>query len=307
LTCQGGRYQCSGGTAVRAESCDCNDNDCDTRVDEDSNCPGGSTCTNCQCAFACGAGEFPCPSGKVCQGGFCVNDKCFGKVCDPSPTGEKNVCLDGNCVLACSQLNCATNEVCDAAQGACVPNNCTTFPDRCTATQNCIAGTCVNDPCTGVTCSGGQFCNGGQCVATCAGVQCPRGEFCQLGSCVATACPDGCPAETYCNDSTGRCDPSNCVPGANCGQGRVCNPKDGQCVTDACLGITCPEAGQICKGGSCYDPNNLPPDGTKQQFVTTGGGGCSSSGTSSTGLLILLVGFVVALRAPRRQRREGGV
>ncbi len=307
LVCQGGRYQCSGGTPVRQESCDCSDNDCDNKVDEDPNCPAGSSCTNCQCAFACGPGEFPCPSGKICQNNFCVNDLCFNKVCDPTPAGEKTLCLDGACVPACSQLNCSSTEVCDAGTGTCVPDNCTTFPDRCTATQNCIAGVCVNDACAGVSCPSDEFCNGGQCVGSCAGVQCPTGKFCARGECVTTMCPDGCPQDTFCNETSGRCDASLCPGGGNCGQGQLCEPRTGECTNDPCIGITCPGSGQVCRNGSCYDPNNLPPDGTKQQFVTTGGGGCATGGNSSGAVAMLFALLLVVLpRRPRVARRGQG-
>ncbi|HPH65058.1 MAG TPA: MopE-related protein [Kofleriaceae bacterium] len=306
LTCTGGRYVCSGGTAIRQESCDCDDNDCDNKVDEDPNCPGGSTCTNCQCAFACGAGEFPCPSGKICKDNFCVNDPCFNKVCDPTPNGEKTVCLEGTCVLACSQITCNANEVCDATSGTCLPNNCITFPDKCTAAQNCVGGTCVDDPCAGVTCPGDQFCSAGTCVGSCAGVQCPTGNYCSRGACVATMCPDGCPKDTYCNETNGRCDTSMCPVGSSCGQAQVCDPRTGECVTDPCLGITCPAAGQLCREGSCYDPNNLPPDGTKQQFVTPGGGGGCSTSNDNSGALVMLFGLLGAIGLPRRKRNDRG-
>ena len=49
--CVNGAVQCVG-TPIDQESCNCLDDDCDGKVDE-GRVPGGSTCTNCQCAFPC--------------------------------------------------------------------------------------------------------------------------------------------------------------------------------------------------------------------------------------------------------------
>ena len=39
---------------------------------------------------------------------------------------------------------------CFPPTGECLPDDCSTYPDRCTADQNCINGLCVSNPCTGV-------------------------------------------------------------------------------------------------------------------------------------------------------------
>lgn len=286
LACVGGAYRCTGGAPIRQESCDCSDNDCDTRIDESPNCPAGATCQNCECAFPCGEGEFPCPAGRVCKDNFCVADKCYGVTCGPDATGDATVCVEGACVNACAQRSCGPGAVCLPRTGQCAPDNCTTFADRCAANERCVAGTCVIDKCAGVTCDSGAYCRDGACVGSCAGVECKKGELCEAGACRATRCEAGCPRGTYCNEIAGGCSPSKCVDGQQCATGQTCEPKTGECVTDPCLGVTCPSATQVCQNGSCYDRNQLPPDGTAQQFVTAAGGGCSASGAADAGLLV---------------------
>ena len=75
-----------------------------------------------------------------------------------------------------------------------------------------VAGTCVDDPCAGVTCGGNQYCQGGQCVGSCTGVSCGAGERCDRGMCE----PDPC--------------------GGPCQSGQVCNETSHTCVNDPCLG-----------------------------------------------------------------------
>src|SRR5690349_22986835 len=57
FTCVNGRAVCEGGRGPAPETCDCQDNDCDGKVDETSDdstlCPGTSACVMCQCALPC--------------------------------------------------------------------------------------------------------------------------------------------------------------------------------------------------------------------------------------------------------------
>ncbi len=154
LECMGGNFVCVG-DQVHPESCNCKDDDCDGSTDEEppALCPSGATCTSCQCAFPCGSGEFPCPVGKLCNAqSFCVNDPCFNVTCGPDGQGNKQECKDGACVVSCSLVSCPTGTVCVGSTGQCAVDDCRTFPDRCTADQQCVAGVCVSAPCHGVTC-----------------------------------------------------------------------------------------------------------------------------------------------------------
>jgi uncharacterized protein (TIGR03382 family) len=70
--------------------------------------------------------------------------------------------------------------------------------------------------------------------------------------------------------------------------------------------VKCPEADQICRGGTCINPDTLQPDGGDEAHVTVGGGGgCNTTGNSSTGLLLALA-LLVIRRKRVRAVREGG-
>ncbi|MEZ4365701.1 MAG: MopE-related protein [Kofleriaceae bacterium] len=230
--CQGGAYVCLG-EPIRPETCDCRDNNCDGNVDENNgNCPSGSTCTDCQCAFPCAPGEFPCPEGKVCNTAtnFCVNDRCFGVTCAPGPGGELTTCdgATGECVELCDAITCAAGFVCYGPTAQCEPDTCATFPDRCGDGELCRGGECVVDQCAEVTCQSDQYCLAGACIASCAGVDCPTGERCRLGACEPDPCGAPCPAGQVCDDAVGECKPNPCN-GNLCAPTEACDPQTGVC------------------------------------------------------------------------------
>src|SRR6185436_4442376 len=97
--CKGGVYACIQGSFVclgaqepaEDEQCDCKDNDCNGKTDDNALCSPGKTCVassaGCQCAAQCGNGEVKCPPGQTCEqvtdsetgaplGGYCVSDPC---------------------------------------------------------------------------------------------------------------------------------------------------------------------------------------------------------------------------------------
>jgi len=321
LQCQNGVEVCVG-NPVGQESCNCEDDDCDNKTDEGTLCGAGSMCKFCQCAMPCAQDEFPCPVGKFCKeetlptcGGmgqpacdkYCIADPCFPVTCPPM-NGEKQVCKptpngnDYTCVSACSLATCGANEVCIPATGECKPDNCHTFPERCAADELCVAGTCKRDLCKNVTCGSNQYCAQGECFGSCAGVECPSGQRCRLGVCENDPCGHPCPFGQVCIEAAGECQTDACqqIP---CPQGQWCNPQTVACEDDPCNGTTCPGVGQVCKGGTCFDEEDLRPDAAEEQRVTTGGGGgCKTSG--DVGFLVGLA-FVIGL-APRRRRRAGG-
>jgi MYXO-CTERM domain-containing protein len=314
--CVMGQVVCDGGP-IGNEVCNCADDDCDDKIDEGTICPIGSECVSCQCAFRCAEGEFPCPLGKKCEGTapdrFCVNDPCFNVTC-PAVNGNVQTCIpnpdspnEPQCVDTCSQItNCPTTFVCVGSLGECRPNNCTTFPDMCSGSEVCVAGTCVSNPCDGVTCDGGMYCVGGACVSSCADVSCPSGQRCRLGACETDPCGGPCPFGQACNDATGQCINDPCKT-RTCFDGQWCNPNSGQCEGDLCVSnnITCPSSTDVCRGGTCVDADSLMPDGGNEAHVTVGGGGgCSTTGAGSAGLLALALGLLLVRR--RRPRSVGG-
>jgi hypothetical protein len=305
--CIGGMVVCVG-TPVGQESCNCTDDDCDTVVDEGSLCPSGTQCTQCQCAAQCVPGEFPCPLGKICVNNFCLTDVCFGMTCPDDALGNKQVCRPNGaapvCISACdpSVITCSAPLVCYGPTGECRTDDCTTFPERCGASEICLAGTCVGNPCTGVVCPSGQYCVGGQCFGSCADVECPDGKRCRLGICEADPCGAPCPFGKACNDSTGECERDMCQF-VQCRQGEECDPhQGGKCVVSACAGTACPVPGEICKLGTCYNPADFQPDAGTSQYVTTGGGGGCGAGGGAGGLPLVGLALGLGLALSRRRR-----
>src|SRR5262249_19570842 len=152
---------------------------------------------------------------------------------------------------------CSGGFVCIPQTGICLPNNCNTFPQMCGSGQECVNGVCQGNPCFGVTCPSDQYCvaegSAGTCVSSCAGVTCPTGETCQLGMCGSDACGGQCQGNQVCTN--GQCGDNPCTGGAIfCANGQYCNPNDGMCETDPCIGVVCPGSGEVCFAGTCNFP-----------------------------------------------------
>jgi MYXO-CTERM domain-containing protein len=281
---------------------------CDTAMRCDAaSTNAGATCTT--------AGD--CPEGTCADAAYCVNDPCFEVSCAPD-NGNVQVCRpkpgfpnEGECEVVCDLVNdsdtidhppCPSGFVCIGDLGECRPNNCTTFPDMCTGAESCVNGTCVSNPCSGVTCDLGEYCVNGTCVPSCADVECADGQRCRLGQCEDNPCGASCPFGQVCNDPTGQCIEDPCAV-RTCTDGQWCNPNDGECEDDPCVAsdVTCPNDGEICRGGTCVDPGELLPDAGAGTHVTVGGGGgCNTSGETPSVWLVLLIALGVVLRRRRR-------
>ena len=314
LLCVEGSYQCVGGSPPGTEVCDCVDNDCDASIDEGDLCGPQAACLAgpyCGCARHCTNEEFPCPLGFSCTDpanpldGFCVPDECATISCPPV-AGVAQVCVDGGCVDACSQVSCTPPFICRGSDGVCVPDSCSFFPDRCTAEEVCIDDDCVSNPCATVTC-GADVCADGTCVPSCAGVDCPEGERCTRGNCAVNPCADVyCPEGRACHPDTGACVEDFCDI-VVCRAGQTCDPVTGDCVQDPCALVDCPEA-QVCSQGDCFFPSDLQPP-VPPEFVSAAGGGgfeCAVSPGARGGngggawWLLAIAGVAVAMR--RRTR-----
>jgi hypothetical protein len=86
-------------------------------------------------------------------------------------------------------VSCGETEECH--DGACQPTGCA-LP--CNPAQVCQGGTCVPDPCIGVTCGVGEACDSttGECGPDpCTGITCPGDDVCEDGECVDPPAPVG--------------------------------------------------------------------------------------------------------------------
>ena len=318
LICMNGGYVCVG-ESIEPELCNCENDDCDTQVDEGDICPTDSECVDpstdgyaCQCAQACAAGEFPCPIGRICVDGFCLVDPCAGVTCDPLPNGDLTVCEVGECVRVCDDVTCPAGYVCYGPTGECAPDDCTTFPDYCTVDQVCIAGECVSDPCAGVDCTDGEYCYGGECYGSCSGVECPAGERCRLGECEADPCGMTCPDGQVCDESAGQCVDNACPPNRTCPTGERCDPLSGECEPDPCAGVECPAEDEVCREGTCYGPEQLVdagsgPDADPDVITTGGGGGCDAGGGGGGGWIIVVMMLALGRARARARARVGAL
>ena len=166
-----------------------------------------------------------------------------------------------------------------------------------------------SNPCSGVTCDSGKYCLGGTCVSSCADVTCASGQRCKQGVCEPDPCGKQCPFGQVCNDDTGQCINDPCKV-TQCPTGQWCNPNnDGQCEDDPCVtsNVQCPSPGEVCRGGTCYDPDDLRPDAAGEAHVTVGGGGgCNTSGGGAGLVLALGLLFIRRRRTASPVSRTAG-
>ena len=288
MRCISGAMQCVGGTSGGTEVCNGIDDDCDGMIDNGDLCAGG-VCDHGHCAAPCQRDEFPCPSGKRCDAGYCVDDPCYGVSCPNDADGNIQTCRAGGCQPLCPTISCPGALVCRGSDGACVRDTCDYLP-KCSATELCIDAVCQPNPCTGVACGSGEFCRAGACVASCQGVSCGGGKACEDGACVATGCATTC-VDGVCNPATHQCQVSRCT-GVVCSGSKACEPVTGDCVADACFGVSCP-SGQTCALGQCGGASH-------GGLVTTGGGGgCAATGGDGS----LIAGLAAIALLFRRRRR----
>jgi MYXO-CTERM domain-containing protein len=129
-------------------------------------------------------------------------------------------------------------------------------------------GLCITTACVGVTCSAGQYCKAGSCVADCSGAVCPAGQTCTSGKCVE-------------------------APDAGVDSGEGLTAPDG--------GFTSPGADG---GGSNPSPEGGAGGATFGSGGSRGGCGCRSVGNDSTDNPVALALAAVLAAATRRGVRR---
>jgi MYXO-CTERM domain-containing protein len=341
--CSSGEFPCAGNFT------------CDTKaVRSGTESPTGRYCVR---AATCDA----CETKTVYNGDGTIECAPDGTQLYSSRPIPECVCkgLDG-CRSPCFGVQCAAGELCIATgplTGSCGDaEDCYLF--GCTQGNICVSGSCADNPCDPNPCAASEMCRANadytsyECVASCANVTCEAaGDVCKDGDCVATGCGQTCPDGQFClapddpDAGAAECGASKCPHNTDyasyCGDGSHCDPTTGQCGTDPCAGVVCPD-GQRCVRGQCAlvqttapdagtdsgtdgsvtppdaqadaakpDSGALPDGGTKPEVrgifgLATGGGGCSCrttgrDGSGALGGLLLLLAAGV-LERRRRQR-----
>lgn len=341
--CVNGQLICVGQLVPGVEVCDCQDNDCDTFIDESFEgqqlCAIGAACVACSCQTLCVVNEFSdvfCPTDlmpEILDSGLCV---CITSTCDADAcameTQERDgavactadsedithcVCKAGACVNACADVTCPTGQVCDPrdTRGVCKPDNCSSLGCRSEELCNAATGLCEPDLCIGTSCADNEACRDGICEPTCANVTCEAGQRCKRGVCTIDRClPNPCGQLETCDPANGECVRSqSCNP--ICVGDATCNGLRGECDENPCRRIHCPDA-TFCADGECVTRSPMDDAGVpRQNVLATGGGGCActvvGSARQATPWNFEVVGGVLCLlsllfwRARRRRRLAG--
>jgi len=207
LQCKKSVITCVQTLASTPEICNALDDDCNGMVDDgDGLCKANQICSAGVCVPKCGTGEFKCPQGAMCNSaGVCIDP-----ACKDVPCPEGKVCQAGQCVDSCTGITCPHGLACrnggcvDPCVGiecddgfACVGGVCTSCEcSACADGQMCgdapgVTGVklCLDAGCEAQTCKDHTHCALGQCVDDCDGAACPTGQVCAAGACVADGSP----------------------------------------------------------------------------------------------------------------------
>ena len=267
-----------------------NDTCCDCAVTED--CPKGFVCNGCGCNCI----------GSINANGECVQCKtkgdckacenCIDGKCVPLECPNNLTCVNGGCgcpagtkydpvTNSCISIVCNDDKECGSCE-TCLSNNC--VPINCPAGTKAVITngvcTCIDWPCTDVTCENGADCGegcgckDGECVpckyldcatlATCQetlGCECNAAQKCQA----VGGCGQYCDGFNPCSTPGCTCYENTCVACENfscdndeCAEKVGCTCKNGKCEARGCDNEPCSSTancgvGCVCEGGYCVD------------------------------------------------------
>lgn len=273
-----------------AESCDGNDDDCDTRIDE-----GTGLCSLPEAVAACVAGACAVTS---CQAGFedCDDRATNGcetplgttvdcGACGETCTGTTPFCAPGaGGALGCVENCPSTLTECD---GACVEtdtdrHHCGACDVECSfehATGRCVAGACSLSVCDarwsdcntdeddGCETSLDADTSCGTCTTDCTGSSVPA--TCTVGRCIGGACTTVSGPGVTCRPAVSICDEEEvCTAGGTCPPDRVAM-SGVACRASACGGL---DPRELCDGVSATCP---PPCGCEGEPCCEGATECN--------------------------------
>lgn len=279
---QGG-YVCNDGKLVKQDTC------------TGPTCPPASDVTcgqsiqpNPGCTGPCQGYGTKCSSGKTCQNGICVGENTCS-LTNPSlcqHVGQR--CMDST-HLCSDAFVYNNNYYCEAGKegvcqngcqnNACVANQCTSGQTECKDSDekrecvegrwsdpvlcpadkpDCESGSCISNPCTGVTClntcDGNTLKFGGWCDKTktpvCQYQEMVCEDGCTDGACGGgTECPTGCPDQCAANTKyfNGQCVSAQCqYQQENCVDGCELVNGAARCKgQNICVGNTCTEKCEV--------------------------------------------------------------
>ncbi|MBK7860795.1 MAG: hypothetical protein IPJ65_19775 [Archangiaceae bacterium] len=230
--------------------------------------PGSCNPMNGACSYA----PIDSTCGSGCSGGQCLTNLCAGVTCNAPPAAA---CLDASTLRTwatpgtCNPSNggCSYAPV-DTACGAggcanaqCQANLCAGVTCNNPPASSCVSTTTVRTYASSGTCSPST----GTCSYSSSTQTCSTGQQCQAGACVAV----GCSASTC----TGCCNGSTCVPFTS-QTGSTCGASGAVCM--ACGGSSTCSSG-VCRSAAPYwDTANAStrPTARTEQVMTydTGAG-----------------------------------
>jgi hypothetical protein len=308
--CVQGKWECRGAVGPTMEICDGKDNDCDGMIDNMAQCPETFACIEGECVPRCRNEEVArCPADRVCREGYCIR-----KACAKMPCPDGHYCdFEGKCVDPCANVKCPAAVTCE--RGVCQDCHVRAAQgEKCPEGQICGVHQCEPDLCHNVSCAADSYCRNGACVKECATVVCGTGQRCKDGACVPDLCHTTLcdPSTQYCDPADGSCKPNACL-GLQCLAGTVCVQKEGKCVPSPCTSTRCNRNDRcvVLPDGTaeCQRPSDqarvvsrLSPSGGGLATCACRLGGAAESKGQSAGLwLTILLGLTTLLRRSRRR------
>lgn len=242
------------------------------------------TCDGGTCSYA--EQLVDCPHG--CEGDACIGDPCIGVTCNAPPANE---CADVSHLAVYDVPGTCTDGVCSYG----------THNEYCE--HGCEEGSCVGDPCAGVTCQSppANYCASSdylavyQATGTCDQGVCAydsHQEYCEFG-CSAGACEgDPCvgvtcasPPADYCSTaetlyhypSSGYCSEGSCVYD---GEDISCEHGCSQGACRECSLDTDCDAGSWCSNGACKPCDENAHCGPQCDDCTSSGDVCAADSSA---------------------------